>query len=309
MNLERKLEATIKDSVRKSLKGVKRPFGLLLSGGVDSGLLAALTKPDMVFTCRFPYWEKYDEFEYSRKVVKHLGLKQEVIEVTKKDITKYLPEALGMYGISKHFSLVPLYMLFKRIGEMGYENVLSGEGPDEYLGGYPSYSFILQEQKLYEVEELKNYTSALDSYLGSPEERFSKILGVPVNEVKKYWGKYKNLLSKMGYADLNLRKIEEMELALAEGFGVNLIYPYINKSMAKLCFEGIPDELKIKGFTTKYILKKVAEKYLPKSVVWRKNKMGGPVAPIGLWLKEKNEFSKDKYIAEQYKLLRHKLWN
>lgn len=298
-NITKKLEKLIVKSVSESIEPLKRPFGLLLSGGVDSGLLAALSKPDIVLTCRFNYKGNYDEFDSSEKIVKHLGLKQEVVEPTKEDFFEYLPSALSMFKPTTHFSLVPLYMLFKRAKEMGINTLLSGEGPDEYLGGYTSYTFITHEQKLYDQEELKPYKPLLDKYLGTPKERFARILGKEPADLDPYWDKYPNLLSKIGYTDLQLREIEEMELALAKGFGINLVYPYMTAELEEFCFTQVPDELKIKGFTTKYIEKKIAEHYLPFDVVWRKNKIGGPTAPVGVWLEQKDEFDKTKYLQMQ----------
>lgn len=182
-------------------------------------------------------------------------------------------------------------------------NLLSGEGPDEYLGGYASYSFITHEQELYKKEELKHYKPLLDKYLGEPVERFAKTVGLPVEGILPHWGKYKHMLSNIGYADLKVRRIEKMELKLAESLGVNLLYPYMTPKVEKFCFTRVPDEMKIRDMTTKYIFKKVAEKYLPKDVVWRKNKMGGPVAPVGKWLGQKDEFKKTNYVGLQKQIL------
>src|SRR3990167_8395703 len=279
-----RLEQIVKDSVSKSLLNIKRPFGLFLSGGVDSGTLAALTKPDIVFTARFPYGEIYDEFE------------------------KHLADAVNLYKPTSHFSLVPLYMLFKRAKELGITTILSGEGPDEYLGGYTSYAFIAYEQKLYMRSGIRQYKYALDKYWGTPMERFAKILGKDPKELEPYWGKYKFLLSRMGYTDLHLRGIEEMELALAKGFGINLVYPYMTKEMEEFCFTQVLDNSKIKFLgdkvLTKFIFKKIAEKYIPYNVAWRGNKMGGPVAPIGKWLNSEgvSEFDKTAYLKLQNKL-------
>src|SRR3990167_9117651 len=161
-----KLERLVQESVERTVGSLKRPFGLFLSGGVDSGLLAALAKPDVVFTCKFD-GELFDEFDSAVETAKHLDLEMVVVEPTKEDFFKYLPEALKMFGRTTHFSLVPLYMLFKAAKERGIITILSGEGPDEYLGGYAAYSIILSEERLYEQEELQNYKPMLDRYLGS----------------------------------------------------------------------------------------------------------------------------------------------
>ena len=300
----KKLEKVIRRRVEEYLKNVERPYVLFLSGGIDSAFLAYLSKPDLVITCKFPYGKKYDEFADSRKVVKHLGLNQITITPTKKQFFKYLPKAVKAHRPTYHFSLVPLYLLFKKVSELGYDNILSAEGPDEYLGGYASYLLLMNEQRLYDQPELKNYTSLINRYIGTPQERLARVMDIDLKKVKKHWGNYKHLLSNIGKADLELRGIEDMEKDLAKHFGVKIHYPYMVKEIEDFCFKKVPDDMKIRGFTTKWILRKIAEKYLPKSVIWRKNKMGGPIAPVGKWLGEKEEFSKDKYMKLQNQCLK-----
>lgn len=301
----RDLERVILESVQDSISGLKRPFGLFLSGGVDSGLLAALTRPDVVFTARFPdSGPRYDEFEYAKATAEHLGLKQVVVDITKEDFEKYLPEALKLYHPTTHYSLVPLYLLFKKAQELGIKTILSGEGPDEYLGGYASYSILMAIQNLYKQKELKNYHPLLDSFFGEPIEQFARIINKSVRDVEPYWDRYEHLLSKIGYADLKVRGIEEMELALAKGLSIELLYPYMTDEVQEYCFRRVKDTQKVKGLTTKYCFKKIAEKYLPKEVVWRKNKMGGPVAPVGCWLglPQDREFDKKPYLELQQRI-------
>ena len=304
MTKKETLKALIKKSALKVINDVPRPFGIFLSGGVDSGLLAALTKPDVAFTARFSYGSKFDEFSYAEKTAKHLKIKQVVVEPTKEDFFQYLPEALKAFQKTSHFSLVPLYMLFKKAKEEGITTILSGEGPDEYLGGYAAYSIILVEQKLYEQKELWNYHPMLDRYLGTLRARYARILGKTEEEIAPYWDKYESIVSKMGYTDLRVRGIEDMELALAKHFGINLLYPYMTPEIEQFCFEEVNDRDKIRRFTTKYIFKQIAEKYISKDVVWRSNKMGGPVAPVSHWLDHpERPFDKEPYLTLQDAIL------
>ena len=139
----------------------------------------------------------------------------------------------------------------------------------------------------------------LDRYLGPVRSRYARLLQKPEEEIAPHWDKYENLVSKMGYTDLQVRGIEDMELALAKHFGVNLLYPYMTEEIAEFCF-ALPDDLKVRDFTTKWLWKKIAEKYLPKAVVWRKNKMGGPVAPVSHWLEHpERPFDKEPYLKLQ----------
>ena len=304
MTKKEHLKSLIKKSALKIINEAPRPFGIFLSGGVDSGFLAALTRPDVAFTCKFPYGGQFDEFPSAEKTARHLKIKQIVVEPTKEDFFQYLPEALKAFQKTSHFSLVPLYMLFKRAKEEGITTILSGEGPDEYLGGYTAYSIIMAEQKLYEQKELWNYSPMLDRYLGPLRARYARLLGKTEEEIAPYWDKYENIVSKMGYTDLRVRGIEDMELALAKHFGINLIYPYMTPEIEEFCFSEVPDRDKIRRFTTKYIFKQIAEKYIPKDVVWRRNKMGGPIMNVNTYLGHEDEpFEKKYYLALQDELL------
>lgn len=304
MTKKEQLKSLIKKSVLNVINTTPRPFGIFLSGGVDSGLLAAMTRPDVAFTCKFPYGGKFDEFPSAEKTAKYLKIRQVVVEPTKEDFFQYLPEALRAFQKTSHFSFVPLYMLFKKAKEEGITTILSGEGPDEYLGGYTAYSIIMAEQKLYEQKELWNYSPMLDRYLGTLRARYARLLGKTEEEIAPHWDKYENIVSKMGYTDSRVKGIEDMELALAKHFGINLIYPYMTPEIERFCFEEVPDRDKIRRFTTKYIFKQIAERYIPKDIVWRSNKMGGPVAPVSHWLDHaERPFDKEPYLKLQDEIL------
>ena len=65
--------------------------------------------------------------------------------------------------------------------------------------------------------------------------------------------------------------------------GVEIRVPYLDKELVEFSTT-IPPHLKMKGLTTKYILKKVAERYLPKDVIYRPKTGFG--APIRKWIME-----------------------
>jgi hypothetical protein len=54
------------------VKDETKSFNLMLSGGVDSGTLAAMGDPDMVISVKLPYGDKYDEFKDMERTVKTL---------------------------------------------------------------------------------------------------------------------------------------------------------------------------------------------------------------------------------------------
>ena len=286
--------------LKKAVKKCKAD-AIFLSGGIDSGTLASLSGVKKALTCKFPYGKKYDEFKDSKSTAEYLDIEQIVITPTKKDFRENIYDAVNAYKPTTHFSLVPLYLLFKKASELGIKKILLGEGPDELLGGYSRYIPFYRETELYDIEALKNYKPTIDRFIGNPVKRYCELAGYDYEKAKKVKNKANGLIGYLGEIDLEMGDIEDMEQALAKHFGIELIYPFLDKEVIKYC-KKLPDNLRIKDNYTKYIFRKVAEKLIPNSVAWRKDKMGGPVAPVGKWLGEKNEFSKDKYLKLQWKL-------
>jgi len=306
------LEDKLLETVYNYVQGLKRPYGILISGGFDSGLLAALTKPDYVYSIRFPYGIKYDESRYADAIIDHLGLRDKttIITITKEHFDENFRDAVTTMGEPvSHFSLVPLYTLFKQIRkDQGvWAEVLSGEGPDEYLGGYARQIIFDELKKLYETPELRNYKGLIDKTLGftDPVKKYGEIVGYPEEKVQIYsrLPGYP-LQGVIGKMDMELGVIEKMEQTLAKRHEVNLHYPYINDAFAEYCYM-LPDHLKIRNGVTKWAFRQICKKYLPEFIMDRA-KMGGPVAPINHWIDaaDKGEFDKKRYLEIQKEILK-----
>ena len=84
-------------------------------------------------------------------------------------------------------------------------------------------------------------------------------------------------------ADHNLNYTDKLSMA----HGIEVRVPFLDKDLIELTTQ-IPISLKMKGQTTKFILRKIAEKYLPKDIIYRsKSGFGSPVRQlIGHELKE-----------------------
>jgi len=306
--LEEKILSTVGDYVAK----IPRPFGLLLSGGFDSGLLAAITKPDYSFRVRFPYGPRYDESRYSDAIIKHLGLRNvRDITITPELFKENFEAAVRVMGeTTTHFSLVPLYTLFKTAKENllveGPLNILSGEGPDEYLGGYARQIIFDELKKMREIPELRNYQGFLDRMFGSRDLvwEYGEVMNYPYDKVSNYAGTDYPLQGAIGKMDMELGVIEKMEQKMANHFGVNLHYPFINDEFAEYCYR-LPDDLKIRNGRTKWAFKEVGMRYLPE-IMRDRQKLGGPVAPVNLFLDcldTEGHYGKKTYLSRQQEIL------
>jgi len=117
------------------------PVGSYLSGGLDSSLVAALgvaAKGDRLrtFSMRFADAE-YDEAEFQREVVAHLGSEHAEITVTRRDIAAAFPSVIAHTERPiLRTAPAPLYLLSKLVRDAGIKVVLTGEGADEMFAGY-----------------------------------------------------------------------------------------------------------------------------------------------------------------------------
>lgn len=302
------LEDKILETIFNYMKDIPRPYSLVLSGGFDSGLLAALLKPEFVYSINFPYGPRYDESRYRDAIIKHLDLKNvTIITFTKKEFLPNLREAVKiMEKPVSHFSLAPLNLLMKRVGNGS--NVISGEGPDEYLGGYARYIVFDELYKLYTIPELRNYKNIIPQVLGFNNliERYGEMMQYDASTYYYALIPFMPFLGKLGKMDMEQGVIEIMEQKLAKAHGINLHYPYINPVFAEYCY-ALPDHLKVRNGITKWAFRQICKKYLPE-MMWDRSKMGGPVAPVNHWLRNQsdNEFDKTLYLKKQEEILNEK---
>lgn len=172
-------------------------------------------------------------------------------------------------GISKFSARLPvhnykLYRARKLLLEMGksqmerlssYFNVQSPQSVDDFFN----------EAIRQEVESL-NPNTYFDTLLQQIPDEKSLVNRMLFMEVYSFLIDHNfNYTDKMGMAE-----------------GVEIRVPYADKSLVELSTR-IPPNLKMKGITTKYILRKVAERYLPKEVIYRPKTGFG--APIDHWIK------------------------
>jgi asparagine synthase (glutamine-hydrolysing) len=145
----------IKPIIRNSLiSSVKKrlmadvPFGVLLSGGLDSSLIASITN-NLIQNDESVWGNKLHSFSiglegapdliYAKKVADYLGTVHHEINFTVQDGIDCLSDLiyhLETYDITTIRASTPMFLLSRIIKSMGIKMVLSGEGADEVFGGY-----------------------------------------------------------------------------------------------------------------------------------------------------------------------------
>lgn len=297
-----KLEGTVVARVADELKKRIRAEALLhigkplaLSGGVDSSLLAALIKPKFAISVKLPGGDKYDEIKWSKKVAKHLKLKHIIVQPDESKFDEYLKLAVKAIGRPiPHFNIFPLYAMYKKLSEMGETELVLGDGPDETMYGYARDLIINYLYKIYEFESLENYGELIDKILPKLTDAIQATTGL---------SGFTDIVS----ADIEKRKeMDDMSDGIAASFGIKNIRPYQDNPELDDFMRSLPIEEKISGEYGKFALRKIAEKYLPYEVVWRKKKLGGPVYPVNIfkgWMDD-GEFDKKHWLKYQEKLLK-----
>jgi asparagine synthase (glutamine-hydrolysing) len=140
---------------------------------------------------------------------------------------------------------------------------------DRYLG-YETYFTDEAKSRLY-TDEMREATRGLDAY-SEHRRHFARVRGcAPLNQLL-----YVDL--KTFLPCLNLNTTDKTSMAA----NLEVRVPFLNHELVEMAAR-MPPALKLRGLKRKYILKRAAEKLLPREVVWRKK--AGFGAPIRSWLR------------------------
>lgn len=128
------------------------PVGVLLSGGVDSSIIAALaaeasSKQVRTFTVSFPGEGEYDEAPRAATVASFLGTDHTVLEADR-GTAQLLPLLARQFDEPlADSSIVPMYLLSKEV-RRHVTVALGGDGGDELFGGYTHHVRLLNQERL-----------------------------------------------------------------------------------------------------------------------------------------------------------------
>ncbi|MFT3701589.1 MAG: asparagine synthase B [Agriterribacter sp.] len=237
------LRKALEEAVHRQLMS-DVPYGVLLSGGLDSSIIAAVTKK---FASKriesgdtqaawYPQLHSFavglkgsPDLAAARKAADHIGTVHHEIHFTIEeglDAIRDVIYHLETYDVTTIRASTPMYLMARMIKSMGIKMVLSGEGSDELFGGYL-------------------YFHKAPSPEGFHEETVRK-------------------LSKLHLYDC-LRANKSLA-----AWGIEGRVPFLDKEFMDVAMRLNPADKMIKpGKMEKWVLRKAFEDYLPESIAWR----------------------------------------
>jgi asparagine synthase (glutamine-hydrolysing) len=220
------------------------PYGVLLSGGLDSSIISAIARKYAAHRIetndeKDAWWPTLHSFAVglvgspdliaAKKVAEHIGTVHHEIHFTVQEGLDALRDViyfLETYDVTTVRASTPMYLMARVIKSMGVKMVLSGEGADEIFGGY------LYFHKAPNAKEFHEET------------------------IRK--------LNKLYLYDC-LRANKSLA-----AWGVEGRVPFLDKEFMDVAMRLNPEDKMAKnGKMEKWILRKTFEDYLPASVAWR----------------------------------------
>ena len=320
-------ERAISDAMKESVAAHKIAdveVGSFLSSGVDSSYMAALAGVDKTFTVGFAN-KQYDETDYAREFSAHIGVKNHAYRITPEEywanlgrIQYHMDEPLA------DAASVALYFVNREAARQ-VKVCLSGEGADEFFGGYNIYKepFTVSWYDRLPLW-LRRGVGALAALLppvpgvnflvrrGRPlEERYignTNLMGERQKRrlLKNYTGRIlptdlsrpyfedtrgQDPVTRMETCDLNLWMVGDILLKadkMSMANSLELRVPFLDRKVFELACR-IPTRCKVNAGQTKIAMRGAAEMTIPAKTADKK-KLGFPV-PVRAWLRE------EKYAA------------
>jgi asparagine synthase (glutamine-hydrolysing) len=261
------------------------PLALLLSGGLDSSLLAALAvRRGPLRTLSMAFADsRVDERPFARIVSRHLGTKHEEIVLDAQEVARDLPEAVRhVDDLHGDWGVISTRVLYQRCRDAGVKVVLVGEGSDELFGGYPQFADALngaprsawrRALRLYHTHAGRRYGRGLPGFFGLMAQIDRDVGHDPFSAVRLF-----ELRHQLPHC-YNM-KVDKASMAAS----VEARVPYLDVRVARAAL-AIPGRLLLQGGTNKAVLRRMAERQqlLPAEIAQRA-KFGGSIAAS--WLDE-----------------------
>jgi asparagine synthase (glutamine-hydrolysing) len=284
-----RLDAAFADSVRLHQRA-DVPFGMFLSGGVDSTAVLAMMarlaeRPVKAFTIGFGDGDVADERAAARAAAAAVGAEHVELLFTEADFWTLLPQIVcAIDDPAADYAILPTWALARAAREAGLKVILSGEGGDELFGGYGRYRSVMRPW--WAGGRRPRARGMLDDLGVLRGEIPGWRDGIAAAEVHG-GGHGRTFLQAAQAVDCAdwlpndlLVKLDRCLMA----HGTEGRTPFLDPEMAELAFR-LPDELKIRRGLGKWVLRRWLAGQLPQAQpLARKH---GFTVPVGRWIAER----------------------
>lgn len=273
--------------------------GVFLSGGVDSGFIAALAakiskEPIDTFTIGFNHPK--DENIYAKETADHIGARHHFFAVSTQDLQEKLEEIVWHFDDLSCIDggLISLYFLAQKVKEAGIKVVLNGEGADEIFGGYPWFMLAAAPFKFL-PDTLRNnlYYRRISKNLRASQG------AVVLNNLIKNFGE-KDVFRQISKFEIRYQLPNSLLMKVDKGTmaqSVETRVPFLDNEIVEFVYN-LPASFKQRGpfgGADKFLLRHVAAKYLPRNIAFRKKQ--GFLLPMSRILAQNKEKT-ESYLME-----------
>jgi asparagine synthase (glutamine-hydrolysing) len=278
------LDAILMDTVSHHLRS-DVPYGLFLSGGIDSAVLVTLmarlsSQPVFALTAGFPDSAGADETGQAARVARAVGAEHHLVETTHKDFWALAPQiAAALDDPCTDGAALPSFML-ARAARGQVKVVLNGAGADEIFGGYTRYR---RARWLGFLAGRSRGTGVLDKGFGSAPALDGWRDGLEkVSRTEAGHGR--TVIQKLQAIDSEAWLPNDVLLVLDRclmAHGIEGRTPFLDPPTADFGFR-LADGLKVKGKFGKWLLRSWLDKAVPEAAAFARKT--GFVPPVGEWI-------------------------
>lgn len=277
----------IHSAVQKMIKEVKEDGETaesFLSGGVDSSYVLAMSDAEVTDSCGYDD-ERFDESGLAAETAKILGRKNNRCLITPEQYFDIVPYV--MYNMEQPLGDASAIVFAIACNETAKHTKLcySGEGADEFFGGYNMY----RNAERY-GENLKNFYVGNTNIMKEDEKK--RILKnynpdvLPINLVKHIYEETEGLdpLSKMSDVDIQIWLEGDIYLnvdKMSTAAGLEIRMPLTDRRIFDIASR-MPSKFKVNDEQNKVAFRTAAAKVLPDEIAFRKKL--GFIVPIRIWL-------------------------
>ena len=315
------LQTLLTTAVERQISDLEdEPVGVLLSGGLDSSLVAEMLVKAGVrvraYTLDFGP-SSLPEWPYAAQVAQALDIPLVKVEASPRRIREALSATVRALDLPYGDGVtVPLYLLNQAASqEVGI--IFNGEGGDQLFAGWTNKPLIAAS--LYQSDHPEGRETFAQQYLrtfhrlwGHEARVFQPAVLSAIRALNPQDWLYpaleptaaQGLLHRLRRATLMLKGAQNIHprathLALAQGLKVRS--PFCDPDLAQWTF-GLAGSLCLKGACEKYILKRAVESWLPAEIVWRsKRGMGVPLTSwcLNEWWRDLGQWLNPGVLAAQ----------